>query len=149
VREATQYWNRQLAAMGVPIRFDSITASPQRLPETLLRDLSAVVVARERAKRPRELNRIPGDVVVAFSTSSDLTSFGINRERFGGRALVVLRPSHVPPLSLPNVARNVAAHEIGHVLDCAITTSRGHSCACPRLPADRCPTGPTQQCSFR
>lgn len=116
MQEATEYWNRQLAAIGVRFRFDSVTASSQRLPETVLRELSAVVVARERAQRPRELDRIPGDVVVAFSTSADLTSFGISRERFDGRALVVLRPAHVPPLSLPNVARNVAAHEFGHVL---------------------------------
>jgi hypothetical protein len=33
-----------------------------------------------------------------------------------GRAVVVLRPGDGPPLSLPNVARNVAAHELRHVL---------------------------------
>lgn len=116
VREATDHWNGQLAALAVPIRFAPVTSSPERLPEPLLRELSAVVVARGRARRPRELDRIPGDVVVAFSESPDLTSFGIRREWFGGRALVTLRPAHIPPLVFPNVARNVAAHEIGHVL---------------------------------
>lgn len=116
VVEATEYWNRQLADIGVPIRFGSAASSPQRLPEARLRELSAVVVGRGRARRPPELDSIPGDVVVAFSTSPDLTSIGIGRERFGGRALVVLRPADIPPLSVPNVARNVAAHELGHVL---------------------------------
>jgi hypothetical protein len=116
VREATQYWNAQLTALGVALRFGAVSVASQRLPEPLLRDLSATVVGRGRARRPRELDRIPGDLVVALSSSPDLTSFGINPERFGGRAFVVLRPGHLPPLSLPNVARNVAAHEIGHVL---------------------------------
>jgi hypothetical protein len=116
VREATGYWNRQLADIAVPIRFGSAISSPQRLPEGRLRELSAVVVARGSARRPPELDSIPGDVVVAFSTSPDLTSIGAGRERFGGPALVVLRPADIPPLSVPNVARNVAAHELGHVL---------------------------------
>jgi hypothetical protein len=36
---------------------------------------------------------------------------------WGGRqGLIALRRGDAPPLSLPNVARNVAAHELGHVL---------------------------------
>lgn len=42
--------------------------------------------------------------------------WSITVERFGGRGLVILRPAHLVPLSLPNVARNIAAHELGHVL---------------------------------
>jgi len=116
VSEAAQYWNHQLAAIGASLRFGPVVLAPQRLPEQLLRDLSQTVVTRGRARRPPELDHIEGDLVVALSSSPTLTSFGINPERFGGRALVVLRSAHLPPLSVPNVARNVAAHEIGHVL---------------------------------
>jgi hypothetical protein len=116
VREAAQYWNQQLASLGAVPRLEPVVTSPERLPESLLRALSETVVARGRITRPAELDRIAGDLVIALSSSADLTSFGIGPERFGGRALVVLRPGHLPPLSAPNVARNAAAHEIGHVL---------------------------------
>ena len=33
--------------------------------------------------------------------------------------VVILRAAGIPPLSLPNVARNVVAHELGHVLGLA------------------------------
>jgi hypothetical protein len=116
VQEAVGYWNLQLETMGSPIRFGPVIPSSVRLPEEVLRDLSATVVRQERARQPPGFNRIEGDVIVAFSSSPEITSIGINPERFGGRGLVILRPAHLAPLSLPNVARNVAAHELGHVL---------------------------------
>jgi hypothetical protein len=63
---------------------------------------------------PDGLHRIPGDLVIAFA-ATDLVSVGIPSQRFG-KAVVVLRPAHGPPMSLPNVARNVVSHELGHVL---------------------------------
>jgi hypothetical protein len=63
---------------------------------------------------PLQLQQISGDIVVALS-NADLISFGLQwrRERKG---VVGLRRADIPPLSLPNVPRNVAAHELGHVL---------------------------------
>jgi hypothetical protein len=116
VREAVAFWNEELAKLGVPLRLGLPSPSHQRLPELLLRDISATVVARRRVGRPAELDTIPGDIVVALSRSGDITSVGIDPERLGGRGLVILRPGHLPPLAAPNVARNVAAHELGHVL---------------------------------
>jgi hypothetical protein len=109
-----EFWNAQLADLGLKLRFGTLSSSPARLPETVLRELSEGVLERRRLQRPRALDGIAGDVVVAFA-SGDLVSVGINPFRFG-RAVVVLRRGDVPPLSLPNVARNVAAHELGHVL---------------------------------
>jgi hypothetical protein len=116
IQEAAQYWNLQLETIGSRLRFGAVTPSAQRLSEHVLRGLSATVVGRGRARQPPDFNRIAGDVVVALSSSADITSIGINPERFGGRGLVILRPAHLAPLSLPNVGRNVAAHELGHVL---------------------------------
>jgi hypothetical protein len=116
VQEAARYWNAQLEAIGSAIRLGPVVSSSLTLPEQVLRDLSATVIQRDRARQPPGFNRIPGDIVVALSSSPDITSIGINPERFGGRGLVILRPAHLPPLSLPNVGRNVAAHELGHVL---------------------------------
>jgi hypothetical protein len=116
IQEAAQYWNLQLETIGSRLRFGAVTPSAERLPEQVLRSLSATVVGRGRARQPAGFNRIEGNVVIALSSSPDITSIGINPERFGGRGLVILRPAHLPPLSLANVARNVAAHELGHVL---------------------------------
>jgi matrixin len=114
VTEAVEHWNGELADLGLDLRFGPVTSSAERLPERTLRELSAGVMARRRLPRPAGLDRIPGDVVVALA-ESELISVGINPARFG-RAMVVLRPATGPPLSLPNVARNVATHELGHVL---------------------------------
>jgi hypothetical protein len=133
VREAVDYWNRELGISGATLRLGPVVTSPERLPEPLLRQLSATVVARERARPPVELSRTDGDVVVALSSSTDITSVGINPERFGGRGFVILRPAHVAPLALPNVARNVAAHELGHVLGLAHTDRTG-TLMCMRPP---------------
>jgi hypothetical protein len=116
VAEAVAYWNAQFAKMDVRIRFDPPTSSARRLPEQLLRELSAAVIAGGRVRRPAALDGIAGDIVIAFSSSADLTSIGFSPERLQGRRLVILRPGHILPLSAPNVARNVAAHELGHVL---------------------------------
>jgi hypothetical protein len=114
VREAAQFWNRELDSLGIALKFGQVTPSPERIPESTLQRLSDDVVRRRRLLRPAELDRIPGDVVVAFA-ESDIRSVGIAPEHMG-RAMVILRPANILPLSLPNVARNVAAHELGHVL---------------------------------
>jgi hypothetical protein len=113
-KEALDHWNEQLAALGARLRFGGITWSEQRLAEETLHALSEGVVGRRRLQRPRELDRIPGDVVIAFA-SSDMMSVGIDPRRFG-RAVVVIRRGGVLPLSAPNVARNILTHELGHVL---------------------------------
>lgn len=114
LREAMDWWNTQLAGVDAPLRFTTLTTSSVRVPETTLRDLSAAVVSRRGRQLPRELERVQGNVVVSFS-SSDLVSFGLS-PRGGAPGFITLRRWDVPPLSLPNVARNVAAHELGHVL---------------------------------
>jgi Matrixin len=134
VREAAGFWNEELAKLGVPLRLGVPNPSHHRLPELLLRDISATVIARRRARRPAELDTIPGDVVVALSRSGDMTSVGIGPERLGGRGLVILRPGHLLPLSAPNVARNVAAHELGHVLGLRHNTEPGTLMCMPPAP---------------
>ena len=61
-----------------------------------------------------EFQYTPGDIILALS-NGDFISFAMrwSRDRKG---LVAMRRADIPPLSLPNVLRNVTAHELGHVL---------------------------------
>ena len=115
--EAVEFWNQQLNGAGVDVRLGPITRLMQPVPDDSLRQLSAAVLGgygRVEPEIPDELRQIAGDIVVALSTAN-LISFGL-RWRPERKGLVGMRRADIPPLSLPNVARNVIAHELGHVL---------------------------------
>ncbi|HXC29718.1 MAG TPA: hypothetical protein VNV38_17290, partial [Stellaceae bacterium] len=54
----------------------------------------------------------PDQIVVALS-NEDFVSFTM---RWGETGLAAIKNLSSPPLTLPNVARNVIAHEIGHAI---------------------------------
>jgi len=116
VEEAVAFWNQQLTEAGVDVRLGPITRLVQPVPDDALSRISTALVGRYRFEPevPEGLRQIPGDIVVALSTA-ELISFGVawRPERSG---LVGLRRADIPPLSLPNVPRNLVAHELGHVL---------------------------------
>jgi Matrixin len=115
VGEAVAFWNQELAKAEVDVRLGPVAQLVQPVPDETLRQLSeAVLGGRWGHDIPMELQHIPGDVLVSLS-NSDFISFGLrwSRDRKG---LVGMRRADMPPLSLPNVLRNVTAHELGHVL---------------------------------
>lgn len=115
VQDAVDFWNRQLEEMGTGVRLGPVRIVDDSLSDRLLRELSEGVRNRGSARHLEELIQpIPGDVVVALS-GADLMSFGVPWSR-GSKGFIALRRADVEPLSLPNVARNAAAHELGHVL---------------------------------
>lgn len=117
VEEAVDFWNRQLKGAEIDPRLGPITRLISPVLDDALRQLSAAVVGnygRTEPDVPSELRQIQGDIAVALSTA-DLISFGL-QWRPERKGLVGLRRADIPPLSLPNVARNVVAHELGHVL---------------------------------
>jgi hypothetical protein len=117
VEEAAEFWNQQLKGAGVDLRLGPITRVLQPVSDDDLRQLSMAVVGgygRVEFEIPQQLQQIPSDIIVALS-NADLISFGL-QWRPERKGLVGLRRADIPPLSLPNVPRNVAAHELGHVL---------------------------------
>lgn len=115
VEESVKFWNQELANAGADVRLGPVARLVQPVPDDALRQLSdAVLGGRWEGDIPRELQHIPGDILVALS-NGNFISFGMrwSRDRKG---LVGIRRVDVPPLSLPNVLRNVTAHELGHVL---------------------------------
>ena len=80
-----------------------------------LKALSAKVLSRTGpAEFPESIRRLPGDLIVALS-DGDFVSFAA-RWPAEGRALVGIRSHRLYPLTLPNVTRNVIAHELGHAI---------------------------------
>jgi hypothetical protein len=114
VREAVAFWNRELVRMGAGVRLGTVRVVDGSLPDRVLRELSESQRLLSGPDVEALVEPIPGDVVVTLS-GTDLISFGVPWSR-GSKGFIALRRADVKPLSLPNVARNTAAHELGHVL---------------------------------
>lgn len=63
---------------------------------------------------PPELEALDADITVFFSSQKILSFAWPRAER--QKFFVGIQPAAAPPLTSPNVARNVIAHELGHVL---------------------------------
>jgi hypothetical protein len=113
--EAVAFWNRQLAEIGTPFRLGEVTQTTDTLPTDYLTGLSAAMLKREPPPDvPERVNRMSGDIILALS-DGDFVSFA-RRSPSGARVVVGIRSAQRPPLSLPNVGRNVIAHELGHAI---------------------------------
>jgi hypothetical protein len=114
VTDAVDYWNRTFAELGSPFRLGPVSHRVGAIPAEELRALSAAILDGRRAEMPASVRAVPGDLVVALS-DADLVSFSIHW-RAERRGLVAIRSPRLYPLTLPNVPRNLIAHELGHAL---------------------------------
>src|SRR5215469_4693320 len=94
VRDAVEFWNRVF---------------------TELKTLSEIAVSGSSgAGLAANIYQVPGDLVVALS-DGDFISFA-TRWPGSQKALVGIKDFGIYPLTLPNVPRNVIAHELGHAI---------------------------------
>jgi hypothetical protein len=115
VHEAVEYWNRSFAEIGSKFRLGSVMQITGSIPAGELAMLSTKVLNRRGGPELTDsVRRTPGDIVVALS-DGDFISF-CSRSLALRKAIVGIRSAQVFPLTLPNVARNVIAHEIGHAV---------------------------------
>jgi hypothetical protein len=115
VIDAVDFWNQQLSEIGSAFRLGPVTFTNGIIPDLELeRRSDAVFNGGQGAVEPPSLIKIRGDIIVALS-DADLVSFARPSLR-DGRRLVVIRGYQHPPLTLPDVARNVIAHELGHAI---------------------------------
>ena len=120
VREAVDFWNAELSKLGSPFRLGAIRHVVEMIPASdlyaLRPDLNPL-----RAKESRRsdspvdsIRRVNGDIIVALSDAS-LNSFAL-RWPSHQKVLVAIQSSRTYPLTLPNGAANVIAHELGHAI---------------------------------
>lgn len=115
VREAVAYWNRLFGEIGAPLRLAPVSYVSGVIPADQLQVISDQVLGGGiRPELPANIGQVPGDIIVALS-DGEFISFGTRWPQHE-KALVGIKSSRRYPLSLPNVERNVVAHELGHAI---------------------------------
>jgi hypothetical protein len=89
VHAAVSYWNGLLAGMGSGFRLGPVSLGGGASGQS-----GAIVVVLSDGDFISHVNRLPG----------------------GQGAVAMIRSTHNPPASLPNVMRNLIAHELGHAI---------------------------------
>ena len=116
VDEAIAYWNYQLQVAGSAFRL----AEPERVirppPDDALQQQGQLILRglATVSNIPSALKDLPGDLRIVLGDAPFVSHAGPFDER--QTRTVGIRPLTSLPLSLPNVARNVIAHELGHAL---------------------------------
>jgi hypothetical protein len=113
VREAVNFWNRTFAELGSPFHLGAVTEVTGSVPDAALQTLSRDAMnPLSWPALPPGVSQFAGDLIVVLS-SADFVSF---TTRDGDRVMVAIKNPHAHLLTLPNVLRNVVAHELGHAI---------------------------------
>jgi hypothetical protein len=111
--EAVNCWNMRLAEIGTTFRFGPVVHSTEIVPEDFLVRLSeAGVNGQPLPDLPESVMNMEGDIIVALS-DADLISLTAH---YPSKVLIAIRGEQLSPLTLPNVTRNIIAHELGHAI---------------------------------
>ncbi len=117
VDEAVAFWNKVLKETGSGFRLGPVTHVVQPVPEEALQSLSRSVLGGPSASEdiPEALRALPGDLTILLGESAFVSFAGPFFED-NSKRVVGIRGKDFEPLSLPNVARNVITHELGHAI---------------------------------
>jgi len=113
--EAVAFWNKTLEEIGSGFRLGRVTHSVQPIPEEALQLLSQSVMGTRGATYvPEVLRNLPADLTVFLAETGFVSIAGPFDSH--SKRVIGIRNATIPPMTLPNVARNVIAHEIGHAI---------------------------------
>ena len=116
VRDAVVFWNQTLGELHSGFRLGAVARQEGAVPDNLIVALSESTLNGVHSPFPEQLGSIPGDIVIVLS-DADFISFSTHWSI--GKGLVAIKSGRAYPLTLPNVARNVIAHELGHAIGLA------------------------------
>ena len=116
VDEAVAFWNRTFTELGSGFRLGAVTRMVRPIPEEAVRQLSTSVLSGRgfAAEFPAALSDLPGDITIILA-ASEFVSFASPFNQ-NSKKVIGIRGANISPMSLPNVPRNVIAHELGHVI---------------------------------
>jgi hypothetical protein len=106
VQEAVSFWNRTRAELGSGFRLGAVTRVDAPVPEEALRELSRTL--GRGIEVPQALRGLPGDLNI-FLAESSFISFSV-------KGVIGIKGARWFPMNLPNVPRNLIAHELGHAI---------------------------------
>lgn len=116
VHEAIRYWNNMLDEIGATFRLGPVLLLKKPDAAATLRQMSAGKLADSRTlPYPSFMEALDMGLLLILSDDAGIVSFAEHWED-RAKALIVIKSAGSPPLSLPNVTRNVIAHELGHVI---------------------------------
>jgi hypothetical protein len=140
VREAIDFWNAELSQLGSAFRLGTTSHSLRTISTDDLRAYIATprVLNSSLLNSVREAN---GDVIIALSEEAGFNPF-TSRWPAVGRVLVAIPNFRKYSRTLPGLARNVVAHELGHVVglghnDDVGSLMCGDGAPCPLKVGDR------------
>jgi hypothetical protein len=113
--EAVDCWNLRFAEIGTPFQVGPAVHTTENVPADFLAQASdAILNGQPLPELPESVINMEGDIIVALS-DGDFISFSA-RYPSNGKVVIGIRSEQVFPLTLPNVPRNVIAHELGHAI---------------------------------
>ena len=115
VDEAVTFGDKTLEDVGSGFRLGQVERLVQPVPEDALQLLSRSILGGSHpVEIPPALRNPPRDIAILLG-DSDFISFAGPFDTTSKR-VVGIKGAHFFPMNLPNVARNIIAHELGHVI---------------------------------
>ena len=114
VDEAISFWSRTLQEIDSGFRLGAAVRQTMPIPEEGLQTLSGAIVGSRgsRVQVPASLRGLPGDLTIVLADSNFVSFAGPFDP--DGKRVIGIKGTSFSPFTLPNVALNVIAHEIGH-----------------------------------
>ncbi len=114
VKDAVDFWNQQLAELGSPFRLGTVREVSGPIPESGLIRLSQATLNQGGQTQIAALVKDYRDEIVIFMAHSGFVSFAAGT--LGVQMMIAIRGENTFPCNMPNVCRNVIAHEMGHTI---------------------------------
>jgi hypothetical protein len=113
---AVSFWNATFKELGSTFRLGAVAHLVRPVPEEALQAMSQSVVGAPAgaASIPAPLRNPPGGITI-FLADSEFVSFTGPFDA-NSKRVIGIRGLEFPPMTLPNVARNVITHELGHAV---------------------------------